>query len=478
MAGIGFELKKLFAKKGVILNARASIYASVIVAGPMLMGVILLLGADVISNFGGATTHQQDLIVVIITYSLLFSLLLSSLLLFVLARYVADMLYIDAYDRVLPSMYGAMSLMLAVGSIGWAIFLYFSRLEMSYSLFSFILFCEGLVVWIQINYITAVKDYKGILYGFVGGILAGLLLGYLFMTAGYDVVASLLAGACLAYGILVIDFTVVLHKFFPLGWGSSLKFLEWIDEYPQLLFIGFFSTLALFTHIMLMWSSPLGKQVEGWFYHAPTHDIPAFLAFFTSLVSVVNFVTSVEVNFYPSYKRYFSLLNGDGSLSSVEKAYQEMMTVLKQELFSLAIRQVIVTVFAVVLIGELLVYFGLGFTSNMIGIFRVLCVGYGLYAVGNSLTLFLLYFASHSDALWATASLLVVNFLATLYSLSLPEVYYGFGFVVANVVFYLVALQRLFAYTARLDFHIFTKQPVFFVQKKGRFTRLVRKLEA
>ena len=36
MAGIGFELKKLFAKKGVILNARASIYASVIVAGLML----------------------------------------------------------------------------------------------------------------------------------------------------------------------------------------------------------------------------------------------------------------------------------------------------------------------------------------------------------------------------------------------------------------------------------------------------------
>ena len=477
MAGIGFELKKLFAKKGIILNARASLYASMIVAGPMLMGVILLLGADLISNLGGATKHQEDLIVVVITYSLLFSLLLSSLFLFVLARYVADMLYIDAYDRVLPSMYGAMSLMLAIGSVAWIVFLYFSKLETRYSLYSFILFCEGLVVWTQINYITAVKEYKGILYGFVGGILTGLLLGFLFMKVGYDVVASLLAGSCLAYGILVIDFTVVLHKFFPMGSGSSLKFLEWIDEYPQLLFVGFFSTLALFTHIMLMWTGPLGKQVEGLFYHAPTHDIPAFLAFLTSLVSVVNFVTSVEVNFYPSYKRYFSLLNGDGSLSSIEKAYQEMMTVLKQELFNLAIRQVIVTVFAVVLIGEILVYLGLGFTSNMIGIFRVLCVGYGLYAIGNSLTLFLLYFASNTDALWAAATLLVVNFLATLYTLSLPEVYYGFGFVVANIAFYLVALQRLFSYTAHLDFNIFTKQPVFFVQKNGWFTRLVRKLE-
>lgn len=478
MAGIGFELKKLFAKKGIILHARASIYAGLIVAGPMLMGVMLLLGADLISNYGGATTHQQDLIVVVITYSLLFSLLLSSLFLFVLARYVADMLYVNAYHRILPSMYGAISLMLAIGSIFWIVFLFLSKLEFGYSVYCFILFCEGLVVWTQINYITAVKEYKGILIGFVVGILSGLLTGLLIMLSGYDIVSSLLIGACLAYGILIIDFTIVLHKFFPMGSGSALKFLEWIDEYPQLLFVGFFSTLALFIHIMLMWISPLGKQVEGLFYHAPTHDIPAFLAFLTTLVTTVNFVTSVEVNFYPTYKRYFDLLNGDGSLSNVEKAYEEMMMILKQELFNLAIRQVIVTVFAVVLIGEILVYLGLGFTSNMIGIFRVLCVAYGLYAVGNSLTLFLLYFASNTDALWTSATLLVFNTLGTLYTLTLPEVYYGFGFVIASIIFYLVGLQRLFSYTTHLDFHIFTKQPVFFVQKKGWLTRVVQKLES
>jgi uncharacterized membrane protein len=72
----------------------------------------------------------------------------------------------------------------------------------------------------------------------------------------------------------------------------------------------------------------------------------------------------------------------------------------------------------------------------------------------------------------------VLNFFGTLYTLTLPEVYYGFGFVFASAVFYLVALQRLFSYTSRLDFHIFTKQPVFFVRKKGLLTRLVQKLEA
>ena len=39
MAGIGFELKKLFAQKGLLLKLRANTFASIVVAGPMVLGV-------------------------------------------------------------------------------------------------------------------------------------------------------------------------------------------------------------------------------------------------------------------------------------------------------------------------------------------------------------------------------------------------------------------------------------------------------
>ena len=478
MAGIGFELKKLFAKRGIILALRANLYASLVVAGPMLLGAVLLLGAKFISDWGGASNHEQDLIIVVITYSLLFSLLLSSIFLFVLARYVADKLYVSEYERILPSMYGAISVLLVIGTIAWIIFLYFSTLPFRYSVYSYILFCEGLVVWNQINYITAVKEYRSILVGFLGGIAAGLLFSLLFIVLKYDVVASLLAGACIAYGILVVTFTIVLHRFFPMGSGSSLKFLEWIDEYPPLLFVGFFTMLGLFAHIILMWRSPWGVQVHGLFYHAPAHDIPALLAFVTSLVTAVNFVTSVEVNFYEKYRIYFNLLNGDGSLGNIEKAYDEMMTTLKRELLYLALQQIFVTIIAIVVIGEILVYLNLGFTSVMIGLFRVLCIGYGMFAIGNSFMLFLLYFASNKDALLAVATFLILNVVGTLYVITLPEVYYGFGLVLAGLGFYLVGWTRLMAYTKRLDYHTFTKQPLFFIERRGLFRGLVHKLES
>jgi len=478
MAGIGFELKKLFSQKGLLLQARANLYASLVVAGPMLMGALFLLGARYISSFGGATTHQQDLLVVIITYSLLFSLILTSSLLFVLARFVADMLYINEYTRILPSMYGAISFFLVIGSVLWLIFLFLSKLEFIYGLYSFILFCEGTIVWIQISYISALKEYRKILIGFLIGIVSGLSASLVFMLFRYDVVASLLAGSCVAYGILMIDFTIVLHEFFPMGSGSPFKFLEWIDKYPQLPFVGFFATFGLFVHILLMWLSPWGVQVEGLFYHAPRHDIPALLAFMTSLATTVNFVTTVEVNFYPKYRLYFSLLNGDGSLSNIEKAYDEMLDVLKQEIFYLAIQQIFITLFSITFVGELLSYLKLGFTTSMIEMFRVLCVGYGIYAIGNVLVLFLLYFSSNTDALWAVSAFVVFNTLGTLYTISLSQTYYGFGFVVAGVVLYMVALRLLFSYTDRLDFYIFTKQPVFFVQKKGFLTSLADRLDS
>ena len=90
-----------------------------------------------------------------------------------------------------------------------------------------------------------------------------------------------------------------------------------------------------------------------------------------------------------------------------------MMAVLKQELFYLAIQQALVTLFSIVMISEVLMYVGLGFTSNMVGMFRVLCVGYALFAIGNSIMLFLMYFSNNNDALIATFTLLVFNILGT-----------------------------------------------------------------
>src|ERR1035437_1078054 len=112
MAGIGFELKKLFSQKGLIPNLRANLYASVVVAGPMILGALLLFVLRYIAIKAGASMHQQDIFIIVTVYSMLFPLLLTSFLSYVLTRFVADMLYEEKIERILPSMYGAISICL------------------------------------------------------------------------------------------------------------------------------------------------------------------------------------------------------------------------------------------------------------------------------------------------------------------------------------------------------------------------------
>ena len=477
MAGIGFELKKLFSDNSILMKLRANLFSSVVIAGPMIMGAMLLLGVKFIAVSAGASLHEQDLLIVVITYSLLFSLLLINTLSYVLSRYVADMVYSDKYDRIMPSMYGSISLLLAIGAPSWAAFLYFSKLPLAYSLLSLTLFCLAIVVWTQISYITDIKRYKEVIIGFAFGIFSSFAAGILLVFNGQDIVGSLLTAACVGYGIIMVTYTYVLHRHFPSGEGISLKFLEWISKFPSLPFVGFFTTAGLFTHLMLMWRSPLGVQVHGLFYHAPPHDIPALFGFFTILVSTVNFVTSLEVNFYPKYKLYFSLLNEGGALKDIEKAKEEMLTVLKQELLYLSMRQIFVTIISIVLIAEVLNIVGVGFTTTMIGLFRVLCIGYAFYAVGNTMLLYLLYFSADIAALYPATTLFVVNVIGTYDTITLPANYYGFGFVAAAFAMFVVAWWKLVSFTKHLEYHVFCQQPVFIQPNQGMLVRFVRRLE-
>lgn len=477
MAGIGFELKKLFAGNSILMKLRANLFSGTVIAGPMILGAVLLLGMKQLAVRAGASLHEQDLLVVTITYSLLFSLLLINTLSYVLSRFVADMVYTGHYERVLPSMYGSISILLAIGAPAWAMFLYHSHLPIIYSFFIFILFCLAVVVWTQISYITDIKQFSTIIYGFSLGIILSLFIGYLFIQLNFEVIPSLLASTCLGYSIMMITYTYALHRHFPRGAGTSLKFLEWVGKFSSLPFVGFFATTGLFIHLMLMWSSPLGTRVEGLFFHAPVHDIPALFGFFTILVTSINFVTSLEVNFYPKYKLYFGLLNKGGSLRDIEKAKDEMMAVLKQELLYLALRQIFVTVVSIVFISEILGLLGLGFTSTMIGLFRVLCVGYAFYAIANTMLLYLLYFAADRIAVFPTIVLLAVNIVGTLITIPLPQNFYGFGFVAAAFAMFVVAWLTLVHYTRHLEYYVFCQQPIFVQQRTSPFTRFVAWLE-
>ncbi len=473
MAGIGFELKKLFGHRGALATLRAYGYAGIVCTGPMLMSIGLLVGLRVLSTLTGADHHTQDLLVSMVTYCLLGSLVLTSSLSMVTTRFTADMLYEERTNEVLPSFYGSLVLQLGVGAIGFIIFLLFSGVSVWYQALCLVLFCEFIIVWTQINYLTAIKDYRSILIYFASGVVTAMLVGAvgLFLLK-LDTISVLMCAVILGYGVMMSGFFVLLHRYFPRCKSSSFSFLGWIDKYPALLFVGIFLGAGLFGHLVITWTGPLGVQVEGLFYGAPQYDIPAIMAFLSLLVTTINFTVSVEVNFYPWYKQFISLFNAGGALSDIEMAETEMLQVLRREMVYLAYRQFVVTVLFIVVGTTILVSSGLGMTEAMLGTYRVLCVGYGLYAVANSIMLIQLYFSDNTGAFWSALVFAIASIGGTIGFLFADTVYYGFGFLIGGALMYLVAWLRLWRYTKKLQHHTLSSQPVLLQAANGPFTRL------
>jgi len=477
LAGIGFELKKLFVKKGILNSTKAYGYATVICAGPMLLGVLLLLCVMAICSFFGVAKNERELLVCMITYTLLASVTVSSFFSMVVTRYVADMLFEDKNEAILPSFWGSTVILMMASSVLYGIFLIFSGATFLQGLLLFIFVNELSITWNAMSYLTAIKDYKGIFLSFLAAVLVATLMGILMLGIGLPAIEGLLIAVTMGYGVMVIWDIILLHRYFPSLNLDAFTFMKWIDSFFPLALSGLFMNIGMFAHLVIMWFSKIGVRVHGLFYGAPWHDVPALLAFMTALMTTVNFVVSVEVNFYPRYRNHYSLYNDKGTISDIKQSEKEMLSTLKTEIFYTSLKQLLFSAVCIALGGYLLDMLPLGFNEIMRGYFRTLCVGYGLYAIGNMLMLILLYFTDYKGAMLSTLVFAVTSIVFTVISLFCPIEFYGFGFLLSAMIFTVVAVIRLDFFTKRLPYYILAVQPLVSEDRSGFFARVGAFLE-
>ncbi len=472
MAGIGFELKKLFKSTGVLSKLRAYGYTGMVTAGPMLLGFFYLMSVSTIAKWTGIVKEDRDLLVCMITYSLLASMIFSGFFSMVMTRYVADLLYQDKEEDVLASLEGVLCLILPVGGILWAIFVLHSGLDTSLAILIFMLFMELVATWTEMNYMSAIKDYKGIFLSYVVSIAVSLMAAYLGCRLFGGSMEIMMISVDIGYGLMMVFNLALLYRFFPNSHKRHFDFLPWFDEYKDLMIISVATNVGLFSHLVIAWFSSIGINIKGLFYSAPQHDVAALFAFLTILITTINFVASVEVNLYPKYRRYYDLFNGKGSISEIDQAESEMLTVLEHELIYTARRQFYGTAIMLSVGLVILARLPLGFDSLMESYFRILCVGYGAYAIGNVLVLILMYFTDYKDSKTASVLFAAVSTVGCIVSVFFDMKFYGYAFAFAAIVYMAVGILMLSRYTRNLPFHILSSQPVFYVAKTGKAGKL------
>ncbi|MCX7039014.1 MAG: exopolysaccharide Pel transporter PelG, partial [Spirochaetes bacterium] len=114
MAGIGFELKKVILRGGIVRFIGASLAGTAVVAGPWLLSV---LGIFLIQRYAGlAFSESPALFSAAIVYCYSFSLIIASGFHYIFTRQISDLIYEDKNREAASALASFLLVTLAVSA--------------------------------------------------------------------------------------------------------------------------------------------------------------------------------------------------------------------------------------------------------------------------------------------------------------------------------------------------------------------------
>lgn len=442
MAGIGFELKKIYGRKTLASNLWGTIYATMTTIGPTVLSAVLMLILNILLNRSGLTLLESRFFISSTTCAFLSALVNSSIFSAPVSRYIADCVYLSKESEIFPSVFGVLTLSTAIS--GTVMFLlcagaYYSSYEVSMTFLVSYYFLGVLAAnaYNLMTYASALKHHKELTFSFFLGLL--LAVGVFLFESWLGVNRVTAACMALASCFFLIVCALILQCVRAFGGprGRHFAFLAYFRRYPVLAAGGVLYILGLYSPTVIYWFfSSIWEQVCI-FRSVPSYDMAMFLAFAVNIPSLVIFVVKVETAFYEKYTSYVSALN-NGTLNLLQKERSVMTRALLQELFFVYEVQLILTVVLICLISVFFPYLDASF--HMLHMFVILSLGLcTVFCMYFTIVVFY-YFSDYLSACISTFVFLAVTvFCAAMavqtgsfYSLPLPLLLGGLcGWIVA-----------------------------------------------
>lgn len=472
MAGVGFELKKLFrSKKGYFQSVKAYSISAVVTEGPMILNIVMLFLMRYLLKSHGATVREQDIFLYTITYITIFSLIFSNSVLMFIDRYVSDCIYQKQLDRIMPAFFGLIFWLILIGGGIALIYLFHIPADGFYRIVNLVQFCIMMIIWAEVSFLSAVKQYTKVMVGFASAVLVSVISAMLLLNfTPLSLVMSALTSTCLGYLVMMLMFLQQLLVYYPGGKFNIFQFFPALDKYKILVGVGFFMALGLYAHNFVVWTSDFKNQIWGNGVFCTKYDIPTFFATLTITPMLVQFVVSVEVNFYQRHREYFDGILYGGTLEDIRMAKKNLVKTLFREVAQMMEIQFFVTVLCATFLGNYLNQIGLD--QEQTSIFRILCFGYCMYGLAKCLIILLLYFEDRVGALIGAVGFTASSAAFTWLFLRMDVVYWGCGYLAAAFLTAMYAALRIRYFLERLEYKVFLRQPLFYQEERGVFTNL------
>lgn len=455
MAGIGFRIQKLLDRDTYLGAVEGYMLGAFVAAGPL---VILVFTTGVLSLLSSHRVSSDDVVLfrVTLVHAYAISLLTIGFFQLSISRYVADLIYGDEQDRILPTLLSLLVLMTAINApLGLLIF-GFSDRNWWYIFRAVSLLVLVGNVWVVMIFITATRQYLAIGLAFVGGCCAAIYFGdKLGTTCG---IIGYLEGYAIGQALILIVLLGIIAREFPCHRLFNFGLLRHHLDYPELTLIGLLLNLGIWTDKFVFWGSDLATITAGCFRTFDLYDSVTFLAYMSTVPALTYFLVRVETRFYIYYRRYFSVIANQGSLHDIKHARDELLEELGEGMGAVVKVQMLTTLICLVLTSDIMKLLHL--SPIQWSMFRVSLLGSMLLVFMQLVVTLMLYFDLRGSALCVALVYCLGNYAFTNVTLYLGPDYFGYGFTLAALVGLAVSYLLLNRGVNHLLYRTFGTQPI------------------
>ncbi len=453
MAGIGFELRKILSKDSYSSLLRAYGYSAIIGSGPWIISIVSIVIVSYLLS-GAFGSGEVQLFTASITHVYAFSLILVGPLQLVLTRFAADKLSAREPEAIFPSFLAALTVAGFVGGIGGILFFGFgTEASLLYQLSAAGLMIYVCCIFIASNYLTALLDYREVVWAFfVGYVLSGLAAYALGITWG---VPAAMLGFAAGHAVLFLLLFRALRRGLGGEAQTSWEVLKYFKKFPSLMLCGLMYNLGIWVDKLLFWwLSDQHEQVNGLIFSARHYDVGIYLSLLSIVPGMAVFFLKIETDFAERFQAFFDLVEKGGTLQQLVDTRDEIADSLGRGFLNLFAVQGVVTAFLVVFADRIPAIMSI--SAIQLGIFRVTLFGAFLLVIFLSLLTILFYFDDRRGALLCTSVFVVANIVGSWATLQANEAWYGFGFVIAAGLAMVIAGWRVNSRLGNLEYHVFT----------------------
>lgn len=445
MAGIGFELRKIFGKKTLLSHTYGILYASMVSVGPSIVFIALLFAIRFLMQHYFVTELESLFFTSSFTYAFFIAIIVSAVLNTILSRYISDQVFEGKESDICASMFGS----LTVGSIISGLIalilccgMYFQdNVPIHFLVAYYLLIILASNVYNLINYVSAIKEYMKVTISYLtGGVVTLVLFMVFYHVFHMNLILAVYWALVAGFFIINLFLVYICVKMFGIPSNRYFSFLSYFKKYPQLLISGCAYTCGFYISNIVYWYfSDMSVKISV-FRTTPNYDMAVFLAMLVNLSGMIIFEVKTETSFYEKYIEYLSAIN-KGTYDLIESRRVSLQNTVGLQLFFLFEVQLIITIILIFLINIFYPY--LGFSSQILNMFLILGMGLFCTFCMYFTVVFLYYFEDYKSAAIGTGVFFVIVLLGACVCCVVGEPFYPIPVLLGGIAGWIVSFGML-----------------------------------